>query len=41
MARDCAGFSGLGNKYIRLAVKSRDEIVVPLKVLRGIMKGGG
>lgn len=39
LVRDCAGFSGLGNKYIRLAVKSRAENVVLLKVLREIMKG--
>ncbi len=39
LVRDCAGFSGLGSKYIRVAVRTRAENMVLLKVLREIMKG--
>ncbi|KAF1084485.1 Threonine-phosphate decarboxylase [Sporotomaculum syntrophicum] len=39
LVRDCASFSGLGNKYIRVAVRTRSENLVLLKVLREIMKG--
>lgn len=39
LVRDCASFSGLGNNYIRVAVKNRAENAVLLNVLREIMKG--
>lgn len=39
LVRDCASFSGLGNKYIRVAVKTRAENAILLNVLREIMKG--
>ncbi len=39
LVRDCANFSGLSDKYIRVAVKTRAENVVLLKVLREVMKG--
>ncbi len=39
LVRDCANFNGLNNKYIRVAVRTRAENVVLLKVLREIMKG--
>jgi len=39
LVRDCAGFSGLSERYFRVAVRSREENAVLLKVLREIMKG--
>ena len=39
LVRDCSNFSGLGDRYIRVAVRSRRENVVLLDVLKGIMGG--
>ncbi len=39
LVRDCSTFSGLGENYIRVAVKTRKENVKLLNVLSEIMKG--
>lgn len=39
LVRDCASFNGLGNRYIRVAVKTRAENEVLLNVLSETMKG--
>lgn len=39
LVRDCSTFSGLGEHYIRVAVRSRRENVALLDALRGVMEG--
>lgn len=39
LVRDCSTFSGLGESYIRVAVRTRRENVVLLDTLREIMEG--
>ena len=39
LIRDCSTFSGMGDRFIRVAVRSRRENVVLLEALRGVMEG--
>ncbi len=39
LVRDCSTFSGLNDRYIRVAVKTRKENIVLLQTLRSIMEG--
>ncbi|NLJ76250.1 MAG: threonine-phosphate decarboxylase [Peptococcaceae bacterium] len=39
LVRDCAGFSGLADRYIRLAVKNRPQNEALLKAIKDVLKG--